>query len=198
MKHILLLAMLLLWGSASASEEMTVYELIESDEYFSKFEGSCPTEYISARDVEARNVVEYCKSNEQECFNKCKSKDPSYCYSLAKIYQSKGDDGVASSLFAASCIQGVVSGCTNRAAAMNQFEPERTDCYIETFKLTCARSDAWGCTMYGFIFATGEGAEVDVAKAKKYLELGCMNGVEDKACRSAKALSAILESQGKE
>jgi len=163
----------------------------------------CPAEVMPNFEREVGYLSKECVKNPIECFEKCKKSDGNSCYSLALfLEEKKGPEQEESRvLFLRSCKLGIVSGCTNNAAAKLNAEPESVEavkCSADTFEKTCEKNDAWGCTMYGFSLFQGKGREQNLDEALKALTKSCRHGDDDPACQNAKQLKEQIEKLQKE
>jgi hypothetical protein len=133
-----------------------------------------------------------CEADFGGCLKKCEARDSTACYALALDVQARQEKPeLSEALFLHACRLGVASGCTNRAAGMLHFEPDRAgtkECAARTFEMTCDRGDPWGCTMFGLSLMTGQGVDVDIERALAVLPGGCAEGSEDPACVAAQEL----------
>jgi hypothetical protein len=90
-----------------------------------------------------------------------------------------------------ACVLGVSIGCTKRAAGMlaqRGDDPGIQRCTSRTFEKTCARENAWGCSMYGLALIQGSGVARDLGRARDVLPGGCRHGPDDDACKAARKL----------
>lgn len=165
---------------------------------------TCPLEVMPDFEKDSNYVAENCENEPSKCLEKCKDENGNACYALALFLQDKyGHEQTESEpLFLRSCKLGIVSGCTNRAAAMFNLqgdEPEAVKCSVDTFEKTCEKDDAWGCTMYGMVLMDGISRPQNLDEALKVLAKSCKYGIEDEACQRAKSLEKeILEFKNKD
>lgn len=155
--------------------------------------GVCPAEVMPESEIEADFAEESCGQNPLECYERCKNENGNACYALAVLLQQNSgiEQDEAEPLHLRACRLGIVSGCTNRAAAILNLEQDNADavrCSVNTFKKTCEKNDPWGCYMLGHTLAYGKGVKVDLDKSISVLTKACRFGLEDEACRSAKLL----------
>lgn len=170
-----------------------VIKLLDKKPKWLYSEDICPFEVMPDFLSKVKNVSEGCLNNAEICLTECKKDDGLACYSLALwIQEEKGLlQDYSERLFLRSCKLGVVSGCTNRAAAIinsQETDEKAIKCAVDTFEKTCEKDDPWGCTMFGFALYLGKGRPQDLDKAVKVLSKSCKNGVEDPACQSANQL----------
>lgn len=162
---------------------------------------ACPAEIMPAFEKEIKYPNEGCANNPEGCLEKCKAEDGNACYALALLLQEQHgvEERTSDPLFLRSCRLGIVSGCTNRAAAMFNLETAdaaRLKCAADTFEKTCARDDAWGCTMYGGALGFGEGRGRNKEEALKFLAKACRDSSADKEpCQYARDIEANLKSE---
>ncbi|MCD9187471.1 MAG: hypothetical protein LUM44_13630 [Pyrinomonadaceae bacterium] len=178
--------------SESIFEE--VYRVLQAKPKWLSTKEDCPWEIMSKTESDVGYLHEGCQKNARVCLDKCKNNDGNACYSLALLVQIKKglDQYEAEFLFSRACSLGVSSGCTNRAARIfndKKNDEKAVECATKTFEKTCARDDAWGCTMFGMSLAGGFGVEKDMEKALKILAKPCQISDEgDPACQSAKQI----------
>ena len=166
---------------------------IDSHGEFELIENSCPAALYSGPEKKYENHISTCAADSTSCLSKCLKGSSNYCFGLASHLQTEEvDNKYAEKLYALACKQGLVTACTNRAAGMMRFSPERKECYAQSFKLTCNKSDAWGCTMYALVLSRGIGIEKNTNLALAALKTGCKHGIEDEACRYAKKLKSEI------
>ncbi|HVE71789.1 MAG TPA: sel1 repeat family protein [Thermoanaerobaculia bacterium] len=139
-----------------------------------------------------------CKAPEmQQCLALCDGGNAAACYWLAiSLQEHDAPDGTVTALFRRACRLGIVSGCTNSAAAMllpDQVSESVQQCASATFAKACALDDPWGCTMYAAQLAQGAGVAKDTKLALKVLEKSCKYGADDPACIRAGELRAKLQ-----
>ena len=174
--------------SAHAEVE-NLLSAIDGHGEFGLVENSCPVALYSDPEKKYENYISICATDSTSCLSKCLKGSSNHCFGLASNLQNEDiDKKYAEKLFALACKQGLVTACTNRAAGMMRFSPERKECYAQSFKLTCSKSDAWGCTMYAFVLSRGIGIEKNTNLALAALKTSCKHGIEDEACRYAKEL----------
>ncbi len=152
----------------------------------------CPASLLPKRVSTDYLTGDACKLNLGLCFMKCEAGDAASCYWLAYDTQQAGGSAETSdALFQRACKLGVVSGCTNRAAAMSAKAPQDMDvqhCAVQTYKKTCAHDEPWGCTMYALHLSRGIGVKADPDLALRMLARSCRYGKEDPACSNAMTL----------
>lgn len=162
---------------------------IDSHGELYSIENSCPAALYNDPEKNYKNYIAICATGPTSCLSKCLKGSSNHCFGLANNLQAEEvDKKYAEKLYALACKQGLVTACTNRAAGMMRFSPERKKCYAQSFKLTCSKSDAWGCTMYALVLSRGIGIEKNRDLALAALKTGCKHGIEDEACRYAKEL----------
>lgn len=100
-------------------------------------------------------------------------------------------------LFLRACKLGIVSGCTNRAAAMINLKADdekAVKCAVDTFEKTCEQDDPWGCTMFAYALVAGQGGRPkDLDKALQVLSKSCKYGIGDDACQAANKLAEEIK-----
>lgn len=189
-----------------SSQEQTqrVLENIQSKPDWLFPADACPLEVMPDFEKDSNYAAENCENEPLRCLEKCKDENGNACYALALFLQDKnGREQMESEpLFLRSCKLGVVSGCTNRAAAMFNLqadEPDAVKCAADTFEKTCKKDDPWGCTMFGMVLTDGVGRSQNLDEALKALSKSCKYGIEDEACQNAKNLEKeILEFKNKD
>jgi hypothetical protein len=159
----------------------------------------CPGDVIPVNEKKIKYQSEGCSNNPESCLEKCRAEDGNACYGLALFLQEKNgvEDKNPEPLFLRSCRLGIISGCTNRAAQIFNAangNAQALKCGADTFEKTCARDDAWGCTMFGTALAFGEGREQSNKEALKFLAKACQHtsSVEGPACKGAREIEAGL------
>jgi TPR repeat protein len=212
MKAFFLILIVLLSGCAAWQTKLTpeqlkektqkVIENIENKPGWLFPADACPAEIMPAVEKKIEYLSAGCAGNPEKCLEKCRAEDANACYALALFLQEKNgaEDKNTEPLFLRACKLGIVSGCTNRAAAIFNSETEDAaalKCAADTFEKTCSRDDAWGCTMYGAALALGSGREQNSEEALRFLAKACQNSsVENPACKNAKEMeSTILKSK---
>jgi hypothetical protein len=163
----------------------------------------CPADLIPSIEKETEYLSEGCVNDPLKCLNKCEKNDANACYSLALLLQDyQGiEQQYSEPLFLRACKLGIVSGCTNRAAAKLNLEAANADavkCAVNTFEKTCDKDDPWGCTMFGFALAQGTGREKNFDLAIEALNKSCKYGDDDPACQQAKRLKEEIEKAKKQ
>jgi TPR repeat protein len=152
----------------------------------------CPAALLPRRVSTDYLSGDSCQLNPGLCLLKCEAGNGGSCYWLAyAVQQGGGEAATAEALFQRACKLGVVSGCTNRAAAMSAGAPQDASvqhCAVETFKKTCAHNEPWGCTMYALHLTRGIGVKTNLDLALKVLGRSCRYGKEDPACANAMTL----------
>lgn len=143
-------------------------------------------------------LSEGCADNPKSCLEKCKKDDGNACYSLALLIQKNRDiqDENSEALFLRSCKLGIVSGCTNRAAGIYELaskNSEKTKCAVDTFEKTCSLEDAWGCTMFGSVLASGDGRKKNTTEALTYFSKACAKNEKAEACQRARQFEKLIE-----
>lgn len=180
------------------SETEQVIEIIKTQPEWLKTEAICPTEILPRNNVEVSYLDEGCENNPKKCLEDCKNEDGNACYSLALLIQRRIDveQEEANPLFFRACKFGIISGCTNFAAAKFNLDADNLEtvkCSVNTFEKTCEKNDAWGCTMFGMVLIQGTIRQQDLDKALKVLSKSCKYGNEDEACKNAKLLEQQVE-----
>lgn len=146
--------------------------------------------------VSYKDFSKSCAENEVVCFEECKACSANHCFNLAYVLQARAfNSPIADRLYAMACKKGHVSGCTNFAAGLMRFSPEKNKCYANSFRMTCERRDAWGCTMYGFVLHKGDGVQKDLEKAMNALDGSCAIDPEHEACSYAKRRMKLVEAE---
>jgi len=168
------------------------------------FEGDvCPFNLIPEFETKVEYLSEGCADDAQVCLNKCKENNGNACYSLALLVQEKKwlEPDYSEALFLRACKLGVMSGCTNRAAAILSFKADDEKAVIcagNTFEKTCEKKDPWGCTMFARILYYGLGRPKDSEKALQVMSQSCQYGDEDEACKAAKKLTEEIKKSQQE
>jgi TPR repeat protein len=175
------------------SETEEVIKVIQSKPDWLNENDICPKDVIPLIEKPVTYLDEGCENNAQKCLEQCKNEDANACYSLALLIQKRIDlkKEEANPLFLRACKFGIISGCTNIAAArfnIDDTDSETVKCSIDTFEKTCERDEPWGCTMFGMVLTHGTGRPQDLDKALKVLSKSCKYGDEDEACKSAKSI----------
>lgn len=133
-----------------------------------------------------------CQANLEACRARCEAGDGIECFALALSVQALDTDFViAEALFLRACRLGIAAGCTNRAAGMTYLGPSTpalNECAARTFRMSCERGDAWGCTMYGDHLMRGLGVPKDLDLAARMLARACTYDESFIACTRAKEL----------
>lgn len=212
LKLVLIMCFLVVGGNVFAQSTRKVTKKLDSNSIFEKVYKSlvekpkwlstddvCPFDLIPSFETDVKYLSEGCSENAEICLNKCKNNDGNACYSLALLIQIKKGlmQNESEFLFSRSCKLGVISGCTNRAAAIINLKADDekwVKCAVNTFEKTCEKDDPWGCTMFGFAIYEGKSRQKDSEKALKVLAKSCKNGEEDEACKSAKRLIEEIKS----
>lgn len=163
----------------------------------------CPADLMPDVEKEIEYFSEACANDPLKCLNKCEKNDANACYSLALLLQDyQGiEQQYSEPLFLRACKLGIISGCTNRAAAKFRLEANNSEsvkCAVNTFEKTCDKDDPWGCTMYGLVLAHGQGREQNFELAIKALDKSCKYGDDDPACQEAKRLKEDIEKAKKQ
>lgn len=178
--------------------EKTYKLLIEKPSWLFSEEEVCPFEIFPKVIDESPFIPTRCDKDAMVCLEDCKKNDGRACYTLALMIQKKKTpfQNYSEALFLRSCKLGVISGCTNRAAAIindKSDDEKAVKCAVNTFEKTCENDDPWGCTMFGFVLHRGIGRPKDDEKALKALSKSCKFGDADEACRMAKELIEIIK-----
>jgi hypothetical protein len=161
----------------------------------------CPAQIMPEFEREIEYLNEGCENKPDSCLEKCRREDGNACYALALLLQEQHgvEEKTSEPLFWRACKLGIISGCTNRAAAISNSETAdeaQLKCAADTFEKTCARDDAWGCAMYGTALASGDGRERNKEEALKFLANACRDSSdEDEACKYARRVEAGLKTE---
>jgi hypothetical protein len=164
--------------------------------------GECPADVAAPRERGIAYLADRCAPDAQACLGDCQRGDGNACYALALLLEGLNvGQPEQAALFLRGCRFGIVSGCTNRAAYIVRVERpdrDRLGCAARTFRMTCERSDPWGCTMLGELLSEGHGVPQDLEEALRVLRRGCTDGGDGPSCKRAKELEhAILARQGR-
>jgi TPR repeat protein len=146
----------------------------------------CPIDVMPARETKLDYSSDRCATDLERCLDNCRAGDASDCYASALILQRVRNNPISEALFLKACSLGIVSGCTNRAASMEN--SGRSDCVVQTFQRGCDHNDPWACTMFGFHLVRGIGIAKDRERARQVLSKSCRFGETDKACLSGRGL----------
>ena len=149
----------------------------------------CPADLMPAHENSALDFsLERCSAAPEQCLAACRTGTAGDCYAMAIVFQKarRENDVIAQTIFQRACMLGVVSGCTNRAAAKDM--EQNNTCAVRTYGLACDLNDPWACTMVGFHLIRGIGIEKNPARARQALAKSCRFGDGDDACRASKAL----------
>ena len=199
MKYLLGVLVLFVNLSCAFAEDSSLISKMDQSSELIKLEDACPAELfaITPEKVEYTDYRSQCSLLNSECLSRCLLGSANHCVALAFNLQSEEvESKYHERLYALGCKYGSVTACTNRAAGIMRFDPERKECFAKSFELTCGEQDAWGCTMYGLVLSRGIGVEKNIDKAQKALKVGCIHGIGDEACRSAKAIEKdIIETR---
>ena len=183
---------------AALAQSGDILLVMENTKELKLLDNSCPYEIFKESEIQYRDYIQFCSNDMQLCLNKCIKGSANHCYGLANNLQvEKWDKVYSERLFSMACKQGLVTACTNRAAGIMRYNPDKKECYAKSFKLTCDKNDAWGCTMYGLVLSRGIGLEKNQKLALKVLKTGCMHGIDDEACKYAKAIEEDILSANK-
>src|SRR3954469_6852492 len=102
----------------------------------------CPADLMPPPTADPRKFSLYrCSKAYDQCRKSCRSGTAGDCYAAALVTQRVKDGPLAQALFQRSCVLGVASGCTNRAADSERHEGNA--CAIRTYELACDRDDPW-------------------------------------------------------
>lgn len=148
---------------------------------------TCPADVMPEREVASGFAPERCAEVLDQCLHSCRSGHASDCYASALVLQKVRNNPVSEALYLRSCALGIVSGCTNRAAAMDN-AGEDIPCAVRTYGKACDHDDPWACTMMGLHLVRGIGIAKDHERAKRVLSKACRDGDSSPACRSARHL----------
>jgi len=146
----------------------------------------CPADVMPARAADSNFSLERCSTSPAQCLDRCRAGDAGDCYATALVFQKIKAGRVPEGLFLRACALGNVSGCTNRAAAMDN--GSGVSCAVRTFERACDRDDPWACTMMGLHLVHGIGVARNNDLARRALSKSCRFGDGDQACASAKTL----------
>lgn len=194
MKYIFVILINVLMLTSAHAEIKDILSSIDNNEMLASLNNSCPAEIYSEPEKKYQDYIYHCKTDMKSCLSKCMDGSSNHCFGLANNLQTDSiDKKYAEQLYSLACKQGLITACTNRAAGIMRFNPDDKECYAKSFKLTCSKSDAWGCTMYGLVLSRGIGFEQDNELALSVLKTGCKYGVEDEACKYAKAIEQDIE-----
>jgi hypothetical protein len=149
--------------------------------------GKCPADVMPAREIKPNYFKERCATTLEQCLGNCRAGDANECYAAALVLQEVRNGPVSEALFLRACALGIVSGCTNRAAGLDNSGPG-DPCSIRTFERACDRNDPWACTMIGFHLVRGIGVAKDSQRAKQVLAKSCQIRETDPACGYAQGL----------
>lgn len=141
--------------TACSSNEIKIDDDLIMEE-FGEILTLCPSTLPGHKIVELNDQTNFCTINKVACFTECKTGDANACFGLARVFEDieAGYNQTAPALYAHACKNGLVLGCTNRAAGIVNLEPdypEKDRCGFDTFTYTCENEDAWGCMMLGFV-----------------------------------------------
>jgi len=154
---------------------------------------ACPAALMAKPGAQVPVGEDSCKVAVTACFSRCEKGDGPACYWLAYQLQTAGAAPAAyETLFQRSCKLGIVSGCTNHAAALSD-DPAWQSCAVKTFEQGCTYDDPWACTMLALHLSRGIGVAVDRQRALKVLEKSCKYGDDDSACQYAKQMRRQIE-----
>ncbi len=155
---------------------------------------------FSRWDLTRDYTVGECEADPAACLKGCfDDGNEDACFQLAYIHQQNAPKALgrySQALFAQACAAGSDGGCTNRAAGIlrgtTDDEPflakadQAPSCVFRSFEVTCEAGDAWGCTMLGWQYTSGEAVAVDTAKAKAAFEKSCAISPDFVACDYAR------------
>ena len=147
---------------------------------------TCPVDVMAAREIKPDYSIDRCATGLERCLDNCRTGDANDCYASALVLQKVRNNSVSEALFLKACALGMVSGCTNRAAGME--DSGRVACVIQTFQRGCDYNDPWACTMLGFHLLRGIGVAKDHERARQVLSKSCRFGETDQACSYARRL----------
>lgn len=143
-----------------------------------------------------------CDTDLEACYRSCMSdRNEEACFSLGLIMEAAVpavSPHWGQALFAQACAGGSEGGCTNRGAGIRngQYEGDpmlntdvvsRQSCWFRTFAFSCAKDDAWGCTMLGQSYQFGEGTRPDAAEATRFYTKSCTINDDFPACDFARS-----------
>lgn len=136
----------------------------------------------------------YCP-DARKCFAQCNAGDALACYGGALALEAAQEPDPR--MYHRACELGIVSGCTNTAAALSREDPVQAACAARTFELACLADDPWACTMFGTHLAEGRGVPVDAKRAITFFAMACGPGESHPACDAArKSQRRVQESLG--
>lgn len=162
----------------------------------------CPVGLIKPGPVRDYLNSNSCEGDFGACYSKCAGGDGASCYWLAYgLQQDKTAGNGVDILFQRACRLGVMSGCTNRAAAMlhaRPTDPTVQRCAAQTFAQVCKFDEPWACTMYAMHLSRGLGVRKDARQALKALGSSCKYGTRDPACVQGLRLREELEAELKQ
>ena len=154
--------------------------------------------------------VKQCGEDVDACQSDCLTAlNENACFALARTFEEAKpvvSPHIAQMLFAQACALGSRGGCTNRAAGIRngQYDgdpmlsqpPGTLDgCYYDTFTISCADGDAWGCAMLGQSYQFGEGVEKNEPEARRHYLRACEINPDFSSCDFAKSHLQGLESR---
>lgn len=162
----------------------------------------CPLGLIKPGPVRDYLSHNSCEGDFGACYSKCAGGDGASCYWLAYgLQQGKTAGKGVDILFQRACRLGVMSGCTNRAAAQLQAQPQDPKvqrCAAQTFAQVCKYDEPWACTLYAAHLSRGLGVRKDARQALKVLAGSCKYGTGDPACVQGLKLREELEAELKQ
>jgi hypothetical protein len=160
---------------------------------------ACPADVVPWYERKPGYLSEACVADLGVCVKRCELGEADGCYAAAlRLQEIKADWRPSEAMFLRGCRLGIRSACTNRAAGIMTFEPERPGgdvCVAKTFEKTCEANDAWGCSMLGLCLFKGQGVARDLHRALEVLPKGCRHGEEDEACKAAVRLVKKIEEE---
>lgn len=152
---------------------------------------------MSSRDYDLAE----CEEDAGACFTACfDGRNEHACFELARALQENTEREYSrywEAMFAQSCATGSDGGCTNRGAGIvngnyaddpfgKKSPEESATCGFRSFEVSCGAGDAWGCTMLGWEYKSGEATARDVEKAKAAFTKSCAINDNFVACDYAR------------
>lgn len=185
-------------GQAASADAARVAREVLSHRAWMTQARQCPSTVMPPSETTEDLRKNICQSMPlSACLAQCRAGDGGACYWLANaLEQAQAEAGAQGALYQRACQQGIVSGCTNRAAGMLSEHPNDQPvlaCAVETFAKACAVDDPWACTMYAFHLGRGIGVAQNKALAIQVLGKSCKYGDDDPACRYGMGLKAELQ-----
>ncbi|MDF1872746.1 hypothetical protein [Vannielia sp.] len=140
-----------------------------------------------------------CGRKPNSCFTSCLKGESRACFGLANALQTTHEitpnGNFTYPLYMKACALGVANACVNAAATVKNgsFLPGTRpavagspSCQLATYSNACTEGAAWGCTMMGNIYETGQkGTEKNTAKSEAAYRRACDLSPKSGACSSA-------------